>query len=283
MLCNRRKKILTSLFGAVLGIVLLSAAAGAPAYAEDAALQTVGEEAEGAFSVTLKNETGQAITGLSAKTSEETDYPENMIADGGSIQAGESVRFCYLPSDAAAEPVETESGRDFDVQTTYDVRLTLEDGSSYQLSGFAFNDMEEASIRFEDGVAFVEYTSVSSGEAVSTKEQAEALSGQTQKQAEDEGTETSAGQESVIAQIARKALQTTKSSIEERIAQAEAEAAAQAAAEEAARQAAEAEAAAQAAAAQQAAQQQAAQQQTYEQPAPAPSAPPAQTTEGCLQ
>ena len=133
----------------------------------------------------------------------------------------------------------------------YHIQITMADGTNYVLNNFPFGDIEEGEICLEDGVAFVKYKSVSSGEDVSTKEAELTI------KANNEAAAAAAAQAAAEAQAQAEA---------EAAAQAEAEARAQAEAEEAARREAEAAAAAQAAA-EEAARQQQQQQQQQDTPA----------------
>lgn len=256
-----------------------------PAEEEDVPDRSIGEETDDAFTVDITNEVGQDITGIQVKHADEETWSENIIGSGEEILADETVRFYYTPTAAAEDAASNdasgenaaqntestaeaadagESGTsedtgllagNLDLKDSYDVQLTLADGQIFQLTGFAFDDMEAAAIKFEDGVVFIEYESLESSETVSTKEQELGLKQQ---------REEAAAAEAAAAQAA-----------------AEAQAAQEAAAAQAAQEAAAAQAAQEAAAAQ------AASEPVYEEPAPTyeESAEPApeQTTEGCLQ
>ena len=135
----------------------------------------------------------------------------------------------------------------------YHIQITMADGTNYVLNNFPFGDIEEGEICLEDGVAFVKYKSVSSGEDVSTKEAELTIKANNEAAA--------AAQAAAEAQAQAEAEAAAQAEAEAR-AQAEAEARAQAEAEEAARREAEAAAAAQAAAEEAARQQQQQQQDT---------------------
>ena len=47
--------------------------------------------------------------------------------------------------------------------------MSMEDGSVYELTSFPVEDMEEAELKLEDGVAFVAYTSTSEEVEINTK------------------------------------------------------------------------------------------------------------------
>lgn len=141
-------------------------------------LRTIGKKTEDAFVVKLENKTGQEIRELKVRLAGTGEWTENVVPADQPVARDEKVEFCYVPekkADSAAEtePVEgTEGdGSRFAVQESWDVMVTLADGKSYQMSGFPFKDMDAASIKLEDEVAFIEYKSKESKEMVSTKEQ----------------------------------------------------------------------------------------------------------------
>ncbi|MCD8133532.1 MAG: hypothetical protein LUE19_06735 [Clostridiales bacterium] len=161
--------------------------------------QTIGNESEDAYSILLTNQMGSTITGLSVRSSEETDYPADMMKSDQQIEDGETVVFFYLPDDAGTdlseesgtdeatdtiseETSETQSDdtdgaddstsdlADVRINITYFLQVTEEDGTVYELSYFAIDDMDEVVLCYEDDVAYLEYTSLSENIDISTKE-----------------------------------------------------------------------------------------------------------------
>lgn len=145
--------------------------------------------------VTLENKTGKEITGFSAKSSEETAYPANMLPQGETFVAGENRDLYYAISgvtkkigDESAVPMPAENAdalssvgesRDPDASSTasakalppqYDVQLTFADKTTAVLHAFPFGDTVQGSICQEGGVTFLQYLSTSSKEEVSTKD-----------------------------------------------------------------------------------------------------------------
>lgn len=150
----------------------------------------VGKAEDGAFEVLITNHVGQDIAGLAIKSSEDTEYPENLIPEGEVIKAEETVKLYYTPAkdqQAAETPAEPgEDERDILYRASYDVRLTCADGTTIDLYDFGFEDMKEADILFEDGVGFVKYVSVKNGEPVDTKEAQLAKKAQMEEDAKKE-------------------------------------------------------------------------------------------------
>ena len=159
--------------------------------------ETVGQESEDALDFLLTNATGNTITGLSVKSSAQPEYPSNMIASGQTVEADETVEFYYTPESAAggsdaaqaedAEETPDAEGApeaentseaedaageeesapvaDAQINETYSLQVTFEDGTVKELSNFAVNDMQDADLMYEDEVVFVKYTSISADES----------------------------------------------------------------------------------------------------------------------
>lgn len=164
--------------------------------------ETVGQESEDALDFLLTNATGNTITGLSVKSSAQPEYPSNMIASGQTVEADETVEFYYTPesaaggsdaaqaeeaeetSDAEGAPAEENTSEaedaageeesapvaDAQINETYSLQVTFEDGTVKEVSNFAVNDMQDADLMYEDEVVFVKYTSISAETEISTKE-----------------------------------------------------------------------------------------------------------------
>ena len=240
---------------------------------------TIGREQEDAYQVAMDNQIGQDITAVAVKLTTEESYPADLMEDGQTWSDGETALVCYLPGEAAASQDEEDG---IAVKDTYEMQLTLEDGSTIQLTTVPFEDMDACTLYLEDDVPYLEYTSLSSQEEVSTKETESAAIALAQQQAQEAAAAQAAAeaeaqrqaQEAAAAQAAAEA-EAQRQAQEAAAAQAEAQrqaqeaAAAQAAAEEEQRQQ---QLAAQQAAQQQAQQEAAAQQQQGQQ----------QQEEGCL-
>lgn len=217
----------------------------------EAPLKAIGTESEAqtVYKVKLTNSTGADISAVAVKEMSQEAFPANMMAEGDAFVGGEQ-RMLYFDSASVPTQAPAQEGEKL-LTPGYHIRITMADGTNYVLNNFPFGDIEEGEICLEDGVAFVKYKSVSSGEDVSTKEAELTI------KANNEAAAAAAAQAAAEAQAQAEA---------EAAAQAEAEARAQAEAEEAARREAEAAAAAQAAA-EEAARQQQQQQQQQDTPA----------------
>lgn len=136
--------------------------------------KTIGSESADAHRVLLTNHTGEAITAFSVKASSDAEFPENMMEADLKIGNEETVCLYYAPSQA--EGAQSSSGKM--LRTTYEFSVTNESGREIRIAGLMFDDIQEAELCFEDGVGFIRYVSVNSGEEISTKEMALSLQAQ---------------------------------------------------------------------------------------------------------
>ena len=118
------------------------------------AMKVIGIKAGSNTSVILKNKTGQDIRDISVKASTEEDYPAGLLAASDALKNNESRVLYYTLTD--------------DKNATYDVQLSLEDGTECVLHSFPFNDTENCTI-WLDGVAYIDYLSDSTGNKESTR------------------------------------------------------------------------------------------------------------------
>ena len=79
---------------------------------------------------------------------------------------------------------QTESGAA--VNDGYEMRLTPADGSTLEYTTVPFADMDACTLHLEDGVPYLEYTSLSSREEISTQETEAAAQQAAQQQAQQE-------------------------------------------------------------------------------------------------
>lgn len=227
---------------------------------EEEVLNSIGKQTDDAIAIRLANSTGKDIKGFSVKKSQDEAFPANMLSASDVYKAKEERILYYEDAglkkadqkkadEAKADAAKTdaskeETAKDEPTQGVgekvltqgYDVELTFADDTKAVLHGFPFEDMEEGELLLDNEIAYVKYTSLSSGQTLETLESEKAIV--EAKKAEEEAKK--AEEEAAAAKKAEE----------------EAAAAAQKQAEE--------EAAAAAAAAQPA-------QPAYEEPAPAPS------------
>lgn len=162
-------------WGLILAMAMCTAIAGCGQEKAETAdaepqYQIIGTEAEGAYDLLLKNSIGQDMTGISVKTSDQEEYPTNMMASDTVLKNGETAEWFYTPE----EKGETEGVGEKDValNVVYQVQITLADGAVYELSSLGLDDItQDVEFCMEDDVVFAKYTSKTSGDMVSTKEQ----------------------------------------------------------------------------------------------------------------
>lgn len=166
----------------------------------DKEYEAIGNKTADSYEILITNSVGQDITGITAKSSDKQEWPDNMLASGKKFTKDETVKLYYTPE---KEDTAVQEKTDKAVKPSYDVQLTFADGTICQLSSFAFEDMEEAAIKYEDKVAFLEYTSKETKEKVSTKEQELGL--KAQKEQEEKARKEAEAQAAQAAQAAQDA------------------------------------------------------------------------------
>lgn len=151
-------------------------------------VKTIGEKTDGAFEVKLTNSTGQDITAVTVKTSNEDAYPASMLKSGDTFARDEIRNLYYKPSEDAAKSTATETGKELPVE--YTVQLTFADKSTLELHAVPFDSLKEATILMQDGIAYVTYEQ--DGKEVSTLEAEKAV--KTQAEDAKKASETAAAQ-----------------------------------------------------------------------------------------
>ena len=139
--------------------------------------KTIGEKTEGAYEIKLTNSTGQDITGVTIKTSNEESYPANMLKTDDSFAKDETRTLYYKPSETAAASTATETGKELPVE--YTIQLTFADKSTLELHAFPFDGPEDAEILLQDKVAYITYEQ--DGKEVSTLEAEKAVKTQAEE------------------------------------------------------------------------------------------------------
>lgn len=240
-------------------------------------LITIGTKADNFYEVKLVNKTGKDIKGVYVKTTSQAEFADNLIAENVVWENEKKADIFYAEkkaeddtADANAASTETvvsgSSSQEFALEDGYDIKLIFSDDTEYILHAFPCDDIEEGEVCIDstENVAYLKYNSISTNEAIETKEAEIA----TKKNAEaaavtvtvtevaDANAQQDADAQAEAEARAQAEAQAQADAQAAAEAQAQAEAEARAQAEAAARAQAEAEAAAQAQAEAQAAQQQ---------------------------
>lgn len=129
----------------------------------------IGKKAEGSdvLVADLENKTDKEIVSFTVKAETEEEYPENMLEEKDSFAKDEKRTLYYVPK-KVSDITYGESDKIATLQ--YSVKIEFADKTEAVLHNFPFDDIDKlAEIRFEDGIAFIKYTSKSTKEKVDTK------------------------------------------------------------------------------------------------------------------
>ena len=118
-------------------------------------LPVIGIKSGSNTSVTLKNKVGQNITDIAIKASSQEEYGAGLLSASDSFRDNESRVLYYTLED--------------DKNVTYDIKLSLADGTDCVLHDFPFEDITSCTI-WLNGVAYIDYVSNDSDEKISTRE-----------------------------------------------------------------------------------------------------------------
>lgn len=166
-------------------------------------LEVIGVEKDSEFQVKLTNSTAKNITGISVKSSDEAEYPANMLKEADVFEDKESRLLCYTAPKAAEVSADVKA-TDKVLEPAYDIQLTFEDGTTAVLHSFPFGDIEEGEICMED-VAYLKYTSVASKEKVDTKGAEQAVKAQAEAAAKAAAEAQAAAEAAAAEQAAAEA------------------------------------------------------------------------------
>lgn len=177
-------------------------------------LKIIGQDDKDAFKVEIKNATGKNIKGIAIKQTDEESYPENMLEDGDFFTDQESRTLYYKAPEQSTEvsgesvedtAVENEGTQEKDLEQGYDIQLTFEDDSTAELHAFPFGDIEKGEICYEDDVAYLTYTSITSKEELNTKEAELAVKAAAEQKAAEEAAAQAAAEQKAAEEAAAQA------------------------------------------------------------------------------
>lgn len=142
---------------------------------------------ENLYSFKLENATGQDIYAIAFRESTVSeDYTENLLSPGFILYDGDWMNLSY-DSTAAKEAFEAleDEGEGAALTSEYRMLLVMEDGRQYELSAFPLGDMEGCTLLMAEGVVYLSYSSLYTGQLISTKEAELAIYEQWGRQARD--------------------------------------------------------------------------------------------------
>lgn len=144
---------------------------------------TIGKETDETVETVLRNTLDQTITSIKIKKQSENDYSYNFLGNDEELKNGQVLQWFYEPQ----ENSKTEDGENKKLNDTYTLELGLENGETLTLNEFTFGDVKDvADICEKDGIAYLTYTSASTGEKVNTFEQEKAAADKLKESQEQE-------------------------------------------------------------------------------------------------
>ena|GEM_PF-4113695 len=164
----------------------VSAATSASASASTATQKTIGTQVTDGATIALSNGLGKDINGVYVKATADSAYGSNLMGSGNVFKSNETATL-YCPAITTAA-----TGSEVALRPTADVRLTCSDGSSYELHQLNLTDIKDAKVALSDGVAYLEYTSATDSQKVSTLETEKGLIAQAQQSAAEAQAATAA-------------------------------------------------------------------------------------------
>ena len=149
--------------------------------------------------VSLLNLTGQDIKSFTIKHSFEDSFGANMMEADDAFQLDEVRDVFYdiqpaLDAQAAKKSdTSSETTGNFS-ELSYDVQVTVADGTSYVLHNFPFNDMQQGRILLQNGILFLEYVNPWTGDEVITRQAEMDVKAEEEKAAAEEASRIAAEQ-----------------------------------------------------------------------------------------
>lgn len=168
-----KKKILTVLLAGAMCFSMTTAAFATEAETaveETTEMKLLGEDAEGAFHVVLKNSTGKEIKEVKINVAGKVEYKdaENLLKEEEVFAAEEERLLCYAPV-KAEETEEADQEKEPEIPV-YNLKFTFADDTTAEIHTFPFGDIENGELHMEGEIAYLVFDSVSLKESVNTLE-----------------------------------------------------------------------------------------------------------------
>lgn len=122
----------------------------------------------GTHKVKLENKTGKAITGVNVRDSVQYEYNDNMLEANDAFAANET-RYLYYDATDAMDAAQSQAVKKSKI--TYDLRVTLSDGSRSVLQEFPFGKMKNTAQIYYDktyAICYLRYQSKKTGRWINT-------------------------------------------------------------------------------------------------------------------
>lgn len=194
------KICLTVIFG-LSGILVGCAKEEEPIVEKQEELKTIGKKSSGedVYSVTITNLTNKDIVSFAIKSNTMKDYENNMLEKNDTFEKEEDRILYYDASEAIKQNNEASKNQKMQTSPEYTIQLTFDDESTSELHAFPFGDCEIVTIKMDEEVAYIEYTSISQNEEISTLEAEKKIHDETKKEStkkESQNEETNDVEES---------------------------------------------------------------------------------------
>lgn len=171
-----KKKILTLLLAGILCLPMtaMTFAAEAEITADaEGEVKLLGEDAEGAFHVQLKNSTGKEIKEVKINVAGKVEYKDagNLLKEEEVFAAEEERLLCCVPYEEEAKDTAKEDKEKKEPELpVYNLKVTFVDDTTAEIHTFPFGDIEKGEIHMEEDVAYLVFESVSQKLSVNTLE-----------------------------------------------------------------------------------------------------------------
>jgi len=137
-------------------------------------MKLIGDKASGSnvFVITIDNRTGRDIVGFSVRSGSEGQFPKNMLRSDDPFLKDEKRILYYVPVNSEGYAI---GDSDAIASEEFLIKIDFKDGSHAVLHQFPFGDLDECVFRLENNFAYVEYTSKSTDQKVSTRDAEEMI------------------------------------------------------------------------------------------------------------
>ncbi|WP_455126967.1 hypothetical protein [Pseudoramibacter alactolyticus] len=123
----------------------------------------------GTYKIKLENKTGKAITVVNIRDSVQYEYNDNMLEENDSFAVNET-RYLYYDATNAVDAAQDQAIKKSKI--TYDLRVTLSDGSRSVLQEFPFGKMKNTAQIYYDktyAICYLRYQSKKTGKWINTR------------------------------------------------------------------------------------------------------------------
>ena len=131
-----------------------------PAPTATPAPRVIGMKTDTAKRVMLTNNTKKDIRELYLKASGTEEWGKNLIPAESFIKVSEQVQMYYTPA-SKDNSQEYDSGETKASKSVFDIRISDGTGNTWEIYGAELSDMDKATIRIQEEVAYLTYMSIS--------------------------------------------------------------------------------------------------------------------------